>query len=135
VRRLRALGGAGLLAAVAGAVVARSRWTSATVVGRSMEPTLHDGQRVLVRRRKPSRGDVVVFAMPPPAAAPAHRVKRVCAVAGDPVPEWLRGAVPYDVLPAGTVAVTGDNPRSEDSRHLGLIPLDRVLGVVNAPPR
>jgi signal peptidase I len=60
------------------------RLVEATVRGRSMQPTYHDGDRLLVlRRRRYHRGDVIVFRVD---AAPGHlscRVKRVVAVAGD----------------------------------------------------
>ncbi|HEV2890716.1 MAG TPA: S26 family signal peptidase [Frankiaceae bacterium] len=130
-KRLRAAAVAAGTALLALAAVRRS-WSVAVVTGASMEPTLRDGQCVVVRRRAtPRTGDVVVFAVGPEHAPPAHRVKRVMAVAGEPVPPWLREAAPYDVLPPGTLAVAGDNSgRSEDSRQLGLVPLDRVVGVV-----
>jgi signal peptidase I len=131
------------VAAMLGAVLAlgllvRSRWTVATVRGGSMAPTLADGQRLLVRRvpRAPRRGEVVVFATRPvaglarPGDDPPYRVKRVCAVAGDPAPDWVAGR--HDPLvPPGFLVVSGDNPRSQDSRQLGLIDRRAVLGVLS----
>lgn len=108
-----------------------------TVRGHSMEPTLHDGQRLLaVRRRHYLPGDLVVFRVadgPGTPEGPAWRVKRVAAVAGDPVPGWLperlhRGEAGRQV-PDGHLVVRGDNAgASQDSRHLGYIPLATVSG-------
>ncbi|HEX7309301.1 S26 family signal peptidase [Lentzea sp.] len=106
-------------------------WVRVTVRGSSMSPTLRDGQELLARRlfRRPRRHEVIVFRVPDPDLP--HRVKRVAAVAGDPVPDWLAPAMP-DVthVPAGFVAVAGDNPRSQDSRQLGLVDCRDVVGVV-----
>lgn len=106
-------------------------WVRVTVRGDSMAPTLRDGQRVLARRlvRGPRRHEVIVFRVPDPELP--HRVKRVAAVAGDPVPEWLAPALPGVVrVPDGFVAVVGDNPRSQDSRQLGLIDRHDVVAAV-----
>jgi signal peptidase I len=94
---------------------ARRRYLVATVDGRSMEPTLHAGDRLLVRRtRRVRAGQIVVVEIPvpvlpdgpPPGVGqddldraeettpvnpPDHPdrqllVKRAVAVAGDPVP-------------------------------------------------
>ncbi|MFD5829307.1 S26 family signal peptidase [Lentzea sp. NPDC060358] len=106
-------------------------WTRVTVRGNSMAPTLRDGQELLARRlfRSPRRSEVIVFRVADPDLP--HRVKRVAAVAGDPVPPWLAPAMP-DVhrVPDGFVAVSGDNPRSQDSRQLGLIACRDVVGAV-----
>jgi signal peptidase I len=106
-------------------------WIRVTVRGNSMSPTLHDGQKLLARRRfrTPRRREVIVFRVPDPELP--HRVKRVAAIAGDPVPDWLAPALPgVPCVPAGFVAVVGDNPRSQDSRQLGLIDCRDVVGTV-----
>jgi len=105
----------------------RGRYVVVTVRGESMTPTYQPGERLLVRRtRKVRRGECVVFAEAPQQALalPAGWiVKRAVAVPGDG-------------LPAGQVAVRGDNPeRSFDSRHFRPITTDRVLGVVLRPMR
>jgi signal peptidase I len=105
----------------------------ARVVGSSMAPTFTDGQRVWAfHRRRYAVGDVIVFVVPADAPGggdgPAWRIKRVCAVAGDPAPDWMPGA--EEVVPPGTVAVVGDNPVSQDSRQLGWIRTTAVLGRV-----
>jgi signal peptidase I len=115
----------------------RRTWLVVTVHGQSMIPTLRDGQRVVARLRLRAPlvcGDVIVFALRPEQVDPArpddpvHRVKRVAAIAGDPVPAWL----PCDVsrVPDDHVVIVGDNPQSEDSRQLGFIHRQSVLGVV-----
>jgi signal peptidase I len=103
-----------------------------------MAPTLRDGQRLLVRRlrRDPQRGEVIVFEVPGALRDPADppcRIKRVAAVAGDPMPRWLTAALPgLAKVPAGCVAVVGDNPRSQDSRQLGLVSRRDIIGTVPA---
>jgi signal peptidase I len=121
------------------------RYAIVDVHGSSMEPTLRHGDRVLVRRVRDGgvrTGDIVVidrFAPDdqPAAGRPAHRVwvvKRAAAVAGDPVPGSVAraaGVAPGTAVPAGRLAVLGDNPmHSTDSRVWGYLPTDRLLGVV-----
>jgi signal peptidase I len=99
------------------------------VAGRSMEPTLAPGDRVLVdlwsyRRRPPRPGELVLFAGP----GGAPMVKRVAS--GPP-----RGAPRQGVIPAkpGEVRiwVLGDNgDASLDSRAFGPVPMRRVRGRV-----
>jgi len=106
-------------------------WIRVTVQGNSMSPTLRDGQRLLARRlrRDPVRGEVIVFRVVDEQLS--HRIKRVVAVAGDPLPDWLAPTLP-DVphVPAGHVAVGGDNVRSQDSRQLGLVACGDILAAV-----
>lgn len=129
------------------ALRARRRWMVVTVEGNSMAPTLQHGQRLLARRLGRSRSggpgfsrsDIVVFVLPPEQARAlvtedlVHRVKRVAAIPGDPVPEWARQALSADAstrVPEGKVVVSGDNPRSQDSRQLGYIDADAIVAVV-----
>ena len=122
-----------VLAIAALAIAARRRWVIVTVRGHSMEPTLHDGERLVARRSQPARrgtraampaiGDLVVF-LPD---ALGYRVKRVVGVAGDVVPPWLNARA-GERIPAGHVIVRGDNPRSEGSRELGYIAIGSIIG-------
>ncbi len=85
----------------------------ALVRGPSMVPTLHDGDRVLVLhgrpRRTPRVGRVVLVALPDRPLS----IKRITAVD-----------------PAGHIEVGGDNPYgSTDSRDLGALPTDAILGI------
>jgi signal peptidase I len=125
------LGGAALAAGFLAWL--RSRYLMVAVVGGSMEPTLRPGDRVLARRvrRAPRRGSIVVLrtAAVAPADGPSSDlpdllVKRVVAVAHDPVPDGP-GAIP-----PGRLYVRGDAARSYDSREWGPIPVDAVAAHV-----
>ncbi|WP_395297541.1 signal peptidase I [Kitasatospora hibisci] len=117
--------------ALAGAVVTvllvRRSFELVDVQGGSMEPTLRDGDRVLVRRTRVfRRGDVVVFSVPDGPRDPEDApwlVKRVSGVAGDPAADGC------PAVPLGHLAVLGDNPRSLDSRTFGTVPSRTALGV------
>lgn len=131
--------------------------TTATVDGRSMNPTLQDGEYLLISRgySRPARGDVIAFrSSAAPEDARNEVLKRVIAVPGDTVevrsgtaivngvPE--RGSYsleisPDDVgsdeitVPDATLFVLGDNrPDSVDSRFFGPVPLELVVGKVVA---
>ncbi|WP_411114434.1 S26 family signal peptidase [Streptomyces sp. 029-5] len=123
-----------------------------TVRGLSMTPTLHNGDRVLVRRGElPKRGQMVVVQQPSqgvqiwpgepaglgcrsrPLSDQRWLIKRVAAVAGDPVlPGQLgRMNLPGERVPEGHFILLGDNPRvSFDSRQIGFFPRSRILGKV-----
>jgi phage repressor protein C with HTH and peptisase S24 domain len=93
-------------------------WGVAVVRGRSMQPTLYDGDRLLVRHAASARvGDVVVVRLP------------------DGVVAVKRAAFRAD----GGWWVERDNPREGvDSWLVGAIADDRVLAVARArvwPPR
>jgi signal peptidase I len=130
--------GVPLVVAVPAAAVAlravRGRYVVVTVEGVSMAPTLVDGDRVVVRRRSATevrQGDVVVLEPPADASGrngPQWNIKRVVAVAGDPVPDGVP-VEGIDRVPAGSLVVFGDNPDSVDSRQRGLFESDRLLGV------
>jgi signal peptidase I len=118
----------------------------------SMEPTLMEGDRILINRltyhfRDPEAGDVVVFDSP--LNNEEDLVKRVVAVEGDQVAIhdgslWVNGIAqdePYlleqgfqgeeqeTVVPADYVFVLGDNRNnSGDSRIFGPIPRDSIIG-------
>jgi signal peptidase I len=118
----------------------RRRWLVVDVHGRSMEPTLRDGDRVLVRRipaRALRRGQLVVLGAS--ARLGTERlVKRLVAVTGDPVPAQVRRSVNAgdgDRVPAGKLVVIGDNAAhgSVDSRQLGYFDTDQFIGVVIRP--
>jgi signal peptidase I len=118
----------------------------------SMEPTLHEGDRVLISRlsyhfHDPKAGDVVVFHSP--VDANEDLVKRIVAVAGDTIAirdgslfvngvareepylleQHFRGEFPETVIPKGQVFVLGDNRNnSGDSRLFGPIDIDLLVG-------
>ena len=112
----------------------RRRLMVVRVTGHSMEPTFADGDRLLVRRqrRAPGRHDVVVFRTPSAASKDLRHldllVKRVVAVAGEPVPTDLRPRVNDRVVPPGHLLVRGDNPESFDSRQFGYVRYGNLVG-------
>lgn len=124
------------------------------VNGSSMEPTLSDGQRLLVdkityRLRPPARGEIIVFHYP---ADPKRKfIKRVVGLPGDvvqirgsrlflngePVEEpYINGPILESFgpvrVPEGHVFVLGDNRNnSDDSRYpdVGPVPMELIVGV------
>jgi signal peptidase I len=125
------------------------------VKGHSMEPSLHDGDRLVVDRVTFSfgevhRGDVVVLRYP--RNPTVDFVKRIVGLPGDLVSLrngqlWVNGAMAPDdwtciadretthdvAVPEGCYFVLGDNrPISCDSREFGLVPQDLLRGRVRA---
>ncbi len=135
-----------ILTAVTGIVLVRRKIAIVAVTGPSMEPTLTAGDRVVVRRtglRAVRTGQIVVVEAPStwtrmPSGRDLHRewmIKRVAAIPGDPLPAGLPAMLAGDArVPAGKLVVLGDNSKSSmDSRSLGYVPGDRLLGVVSRP--
>ena len=160
VRNLRLL--VVLLLALAGTELLRTHVAEPyTVAKTSMEPHINDGDRLFVnklayRTGDPSRGDVVVFdTTEVPGSADARGttlVKRVVGLPGEVI-QALDGDVVVDGevvddpwsdgkptsefgpirVPDGTVFVLGDNRGlSVDSRTFGAVPIDSVIGRVEA---
>lgn len=149
-----ALGGVLALAVTAVVLVRLVRRNLAVVevAGPSMQPALSSGDRVLVRRAGLSElrsGLVVVverprpdgsWAGPPPSWPPGRGqwlIKRVAALPGDPRPAEVPApdrARDDGMVPPGMFVVLGDNAaRSHDSRAIGCVPADRLLGVMVRP--
>ena len=112
------------------------------VDGQSMLPTLSPEQRVVVSKAYWLVGpihdkDIVVIKDP---TADGYIIKRVFRMAGEDVPvdKWpdfhhLEDG-PYTV-PDGQVYVLGDNlPESDDSRKVGPVGLDKIIGKVVVRP-
>ena len=121
------------------------------VVGSSMEPTLHDRQRLLVNKalyffREPEAGEVVVFQ--PPDNRRADYIKRIIALPGDVV-EVKMGVVyvngspldePYikdqpsytlapKEIPENSYFVLGDNRNNSNDSHKGwTVPRQNIVG-------
>jgi signal peptidase I len=131
---------AGALVAVAGgAAWLRARYVAVRVEGASMEPTLHTGDWVLVRRSgvdRVRRDQIVVFEHPDRGAAgdPPWLIKRTVAVPGDDVPRDRVPALRHNEerhVPAGALVVLGDNSSASfDSRQAGYFSGDTLLGIV-----
>jgi signal peptidase I len=124
------------------------------VKGNSMEPALHDGDRLVVDRvsyqlGSVQRGDVVVLRYPKNPAV--DFVKRIVAVPGDRISMdggmlFVNGDVADDygcipdhetlaeiVVPPEQFFVLGDNrPISCDSREFGLVAAEMLKGRVRA---
>ena len=111
-----------------------TRWLTIpwVVAGPSMEPTLFEGDRVLVNLivlsgRAPRTGEIVVLSGP----GGEDVVKRIAA---EPYPGDSRYPPPVlapDSPLERTYPVLGDNPgQSRDSRDFGRVPLHRIRGVV-----
>ncbi|OUU26247.1 MAG: signal peptidase I [Planctomycetia bacterium TMED53] len=125
------------------------------ISGHSMEPTLFDGERVMVDKVSPaiseiSRGDLIIFASPEDDSK--NLIKRVIGLAGDKIE--LIGEVVYIndkplresytrrtifpqkpgesiIVEDGFMFVLGDNrPQSRDSRDFGTVSVDQVKGKV-----
>lgn len=136
---------AGLLFMAVNLLTARIR-----VEGNSMEPSLHDGEFVVVNRLaywrdQPQRGDIVVFHFP---LDPDRRfIKRVVGKPGDVVQvqggdvyvngflldePYIAAAPRYSGewnVGEAQVFVLGDNRNnSSDSQNWGMLPLDEIIG-------
>jgi signal peptidase I len=133
---------------------ARASLQPFTVQGQSMEPTLHNGEYILVEKvsywfRSPERGDIVVFKFPENPSE--DYIKRVIGLPGDHVliqnahvsvnghvlgepyvaaPPDYSGCTYCDVVvPKGDLFVLGDNrDNSSDSHEWGLLPRGNVIG-------
>ncbi len=122
-----------------------------TVHGQSMEPNLHENQRVIVdlislRFREPRREEIIILDLPERNAVPL--IKRVVGLPGDTVEikdgavylngeeliepylnQDTRGDMPARIVPEGNVFVLGDNrARSNDSRYFGMVPFENIQG-------
>ncbi|WP_033829240.1 signal peptidase I [Bacillus andreraoultii] len=148
-----------VIAALLAAAIRYFLFTPIIVDGESMMPTLEDRDRMIVNRLsykvgEPKRFDIVVFH----ATEEKDYIKRVIGLPGDKIEykddtlyingkkidepylkeykkELIGGTLtdPFTVeVPKGHVFVMGDNRRySKDSRHIGPIPIDEILGKAN----
>lgn len=127
---------------------------SYVVQGESMEPSFHDGQRLMLNKisyrfSSPRMGDVIIFW--PPVYTEKPYIKRVIGVPGDEVsilngklylngmlvdePDYIPSLPTYlrivEVVPEGQYFVMGDNrTNSSDSRSWGMVRRKDILGKV-----
>ncbi|MCI8514215.1 MAG: signal peptidase I [Lachnospiraceae bacterium] len=120
------------------------------VSGRSMEPTLHDGNCVLLWELayRPLAGDIVITDSENPIKS--HLIKRIIATAGQHVrlsgnqvyvddilleEPYLGEIAVYEdmdfIVPDNTCFLMGDNRNhSRDSREIGCLSYEHILGKV-----
>ena len=143
-----------LVSAVVVALLIRTFIVELYVVdGPSMQPTLQDGERLVVNKfiyywREPHRGEIVIFRYPRDHSRVF--IKRVIAVGGDTIEitgghvfvndalitedyiaEKTRTEYPKQTVPEGTIFVCGDNRRNSlDSRFpdVGFVSLELLKG-------
>ena len=120
------------------------------VDGFSMNPTLQDGEYILVNKLayktgEPVRGDIVVFMFP--MNPQEDLIKRVIGLPGESISvhggivtingavlnePYIAAAPNYDgewTVPEGQLFVLGDNRNdSRDSHQWGLLPIENVIG-------
>jgi signal peptidase I len=121
------------------------------VEGQSMEPNLHNNQRLIIEKisyrfRPPRRGDIVVIKMPNRHSDPL--IKRVVGLPGETIEVrdghvYINGQMlnePYleqltygntgpHVIAPGSIFVLGDNRgASNDSRSFGEVMISSILG-------
>jgi signal peptidase I len=152
-RELILWGRALMSAAVCATLIVTFGFQVAQVEGRSMEPTLHDQDRLVVNKlayqmHRPEVGDVVMLLHP--SHPEQSLVKRIVAAPGDTIAlragVVVRNGVAVDegflsqdlrsfddlapiVIPEGFYFVLGDHRNnSSDSRAFGPVPVKYILG-------
>jgi len=121
------------------------------VEGQSMEPNLHNNERLIIEKisyrfRDPARGDIVV--LKPQQHGTVPLIKRVVGLPGETVEitqnqvyingqplqedyltEPTVGGMSSQIVPEAHLLVLGDNRNaSNDSRSFGMIPYEDVIG-------
>jgi signal peptidase I len=146
-----------LILALAIFFIIQSTIQSSVVKHDSMEPNLHEGQRIIISKivynfNEPERGDIIVF--PNPNNPEEEYVKRIIGLPGETV-EIVDGIVHIhqadgnileldesdyivdpaecdyygDIIPEGEYFVLGDNRNnSYDSRRGWTVPRDDIIG-------
>jgi signal peptidase I len=129
---------------------------SFVIIGSSMQPNFHEGERLLINKvvykfRQPERGDVIIFH--PPSGQQTDYIKRVIGLPGESVE--IKDGVVYiheeggnvfslaesyiadpagedfegDKIPENEYFVLGDNRNnSNDSRNFGPVSREAIIG-------
>jgi signal peptidase I len=95
-----------LLLAVVIVIITQATVQSSVVIGSSMEPNLHNGQRLLINKvvyffHAPERGDVIVFTPPDSIGSENDYIKRIIGLPGEMVE--LKDGVVYIHQEDGTI--------------------------------
>lgn len=122
------------------------------VTGSSMEPNLHDSQRIVVNKaiymfQEPQRGDIVIF-QPPNNSGSTPFIKRIVGMPGETI-EVKKGIVyadgypleepyiidapaytlPEEEIDANNYFVLGDNRNNTSDSHVwGTLPQTNIIG-------
>ncbi|MDD4876679.1 MAG: signal peptidase I [Dehalococcoidales bacterium] len=143
-----------IIAAVVIFLLIQTTLQMADITYSSMEPSFHEGQRILVNKivynfHEPERGDVIVLHPPPPYSPDTTPfIKRIIGLPGELI-EIVAGWVfidgikleePYikesptynlrrQTIPENEYFVLGDNRNnSNDSHVFGTVPRDNIIG-------
>ncbi len=143
-----------IIAAVAIFVLLQITIQKSSVNGYSMEPSLQDGQQLLINKvvyhlHEPERGDIIIFHPPPPYSPKATPfIKRIIALPGDTI-EVKNGEVyvngskldePYikepptynfqqKKIPENEYFVLGDNRNNASDSHTSwTVPRQNIIG-------
>lgn len=136
-----------------------SRYINVEVVGRSMEPTLHSGEKLTANNDTSSikRGDIIIFKSQQEGEEGKILIKRVIGMPNEKIrienekvlindkiisepyiKEKMNSTVdktqPIDfIIPPDSYYVMGDNRNnSNDSRSFGAVPIKAILGKINS---
>lgn len=149
-----------ILVIVAAIFIGRKNSNSITVeiVGRSMEPVLHSGEKLTANRNTNNikRGDIIIFKSQQEDEKDKILIKRIIGMPGEKIrienekvlindkvisepyiKEKMNSNIdktlPMNfIIPVDAYYVMGDNRNiSNDSRNFGVVPIKAILGKVN----
>lgn len=100
-----------LLLAIVIVIITQATVQSSVVIGSSMEPNLHNGQRLLINKivyffHAPERGDIIVFTPPDSIGSENDYIKRIIGLPGEMVE--LKDGIVYIHQEDGTILTLGE---------------------------